>query len=282
MRIVTHVNEMKSIADEYRKEGKIIAFVPTMGYLHEGHLSLVDIAKKKGDVCVVSIFVNPIQFGPGEDYDRYPRDVRRDERLLEKRGCDTLFYPSTSEMYPEDFLTRVRVEKLSNILCGKSRPGHFEGVTTVVLKLFNIVKPHVAVFGEKDYQQLVIIKRMVRDLNLDVEIVAGEIIREKDGLAMSSRNVYLDPVEREQATCLFRSLLLAQDMVKAGIRDTKTIIEAVNDFIKNFDRARIDYIKIVHPDTLEELEEIHDRARILLAVYLGGARLIDNMEIDVP
>ncbi|MCD6277184.1 pantoate--beta-alanine ligase [candidate division WOR-3 bacterium] len=282
MRIVTHVNEMKSIADEYRKEGKIIAFVPTMGYLHEGHLSLVDIAKKKGDVCVVSIFVNPIQFGPGEDYDRYPRDVRRDERLLEQRGCDTLFYPSTSEMYPEDFLTRVRVEKLSNILCGKSRPGHFEGVTTVVLKLFNIVKPHVAVFGEKDYQQLVIIKRMVRDLNLDVEIVAGEIIREKDGLAMSSRNVYLDPVEREQATCLFRSLLLAQDMVKAGIRDTKTIIEAVNDFIKNFDRARIDYIKIVHPDTLEELEEIHDRARILLAVYLGGARLIDNMEIDVP
>ena len=282
MRIVTHVNEMKSIADEYRKEGKIIAFVPTMGYLHEGHLSLVDIAKKKGDVCVVSIFVNPIQFGPGEDYERYPRDVRRDERLLEKRGCDTLFYPSTSEMYPEDFLTRVRVEKLSNILCGKSRPGHFEGVTTVVLKLFNIVKPHVAVFGEKDYQQLVIIKRMVRDLNLDVEIVAGEIIREKDGLAMSSRNVYLDPVEREQATCLFRSLLLAQDMVKAGIRDTKTIIEAVNDFIKNFDRARIDYIKIVHPDTLEELEEIHDRARILLAVYLGGARLIDNMEIDVP
>jgi len=282
MRIVTHVNEMKSIADEYRKEGKIIAFVPTMGYLHEGHLSLVDIAKKKGDVCVVSIFVNPIQFGPGEDYERYPRDVRRDERLLEQRGCDVLFYPSASEMYPEDFLTRVRVEKLSNILCGKSRPGHFEGVTTVVLKLFNIVKPHVAVFGEKDYQQLVIIKRMVRDLNLDVEIVAGEIIREKDGLAMSSRNVYLDPVEREQATCLFRSLLLARDMVKSGIRDTKTIVEAVNDFIKNFDRARIDYIKIVHPDTLEELEEIHDRARILLAVYLGSARLIDNMEIDVP
>lgn len=282
MRIVTHVNEMKSIADEFRKEGKIIAFVPTMGYLHEGHLSLVDIAKKKGDVCVVSIFVNPIQFGPGEDYERYPRDVRRDERLLEQRGCDVLFYPSASEMYPEDFLTRVRVEKLSNILCGKSRPGHFEGVTTVVLKLFNIVKPHVAVFGEKDYQQLVIIKRMVRDLNLDVEIVAGEIIREKDGLAMSSRNVYLDPVEREQATCLFRSLLLARDMVKSGIRDTKTIVEAVNDFIKNFDRARIDYIKIVHPDTLEELEEIHDRARILLAVYLGSARLIDNMEIDVP
>jgi len=281
MRIVTHVNEMKSIADEFRKEGKIIAFVPTMGYLHEGHLSLVDIAKKKGDVCVVSIFVNPIQFGPGEDYERYPRDVRRDERLLEQRGCDALFYPSASEMYPEDFLTRVRVEKLSNILCGKSRPGHFEGVTTVVLKLFNIVKPHVAVFGEKDYQQLVIIKRMVRDLNLDVEIVAGEIIREKDGLAMSSRNVYLDPVEREQATCLFRSLLLARDMVKSGIRDTKTIVEAVNDFIKNFDRARIDYIKIVHPDTLEELEEIHDRARILLAVYFGGARLIDNMEIDV-
>ena len=282
MRIATRVDEMKSIAEEYRKKGKRISFVPTMGYLHEGHLSLVDIARKDGDICVVSIFVNPIQFGPGEDYERYPRDVERDERLLEQRGCDVLFYPSASEMYPEDFLTRVRVEKLSNILCGKSRPGHFEGVTTVVLKLFNIVKPHVAVFGEKDYQQLVIIKRMVRDLNLDVEIVAGEIIREKDGLAMSSRNVYLDPVEREQATCLFRSLLLARDMVKSGIRDTKTIVEAVNDFIKNFDRARIDYIKIVHPDTLEELEEIHDRARILLAVYLGSARLIDNMEIDVP
>jgi len=281
MRIATRVDEMKSIAEEYRKNGKRISFVPTMGYLHEGHLSLVDIARKDGDVCVVSIFVNPIQFGPGEDYERYPRDVERDERLLEQRGCDVLFYPSASEMYPEDFLTRVRVEKLSNILCGKSRPGHFEGVTTVVLKLFNIVKPHVAVFGEKDYQQLVIIKRMVRDLNLDVEIVAGEIIREKDGLAMSSRNVYLDPVERKQATCLFRSMLLAQDMVKAGISDTKTIVEAVEGFIKKFDRARIDYVKIVHPDTLEELEEIHDRARILLAVYFGKARLIDNMEIDV-
>ena len=281
MRIATRVDEMKSIAEEYRKNGKRISFVPTMGYLHEGHLSLVDIARKDGDICVVSIFVNPIQFGPGEDYERYPRDVRRDERLLEQRGCDVLFYPSASEMYPEDFLTRVRVEKLSSILCGKSRPGHFEGVTTVVLKLFNIVKPHVAVFGEKDYQQLVIIKRMVRDLNLDVEIVAGEIIREKDGLAMSSRNVYLDPVERKQATCLFRSMLLAQDMVKAGIRDTKTIVEAVGGFIKKFDRARIDYVKIVHPDTLEELEEIHDRARILLAVYFGKARLIDNMEIDV-
>ncbi|RKZ20237.1 pantoate--beta-alanine ligase [bacterium] len=281
MRIATRVDEMKSIAEEYRKNGKRISFVPTMGYLHEGHLSLVDIARKDGDICVVSIFVNPIQFGPGEDYERYPRDVERDERLLEQRGCDVLFYPSASEMYPEDFLTRVRVEKLSSILCGKSRPGHFEGVTTVVLKLFNIVKPHVAVFGEKDYQQLVIIKRMVRDLNLDVEIVAGEIIREKDGLAMSSRNVYLDPVERKQATCLFRSMLLAQDMVKAGIRDTKTIVEAVEGFIKKFDRARIDYVKIVHPDTLEELEEIHDRARILLAVYFGNARLIDNMEIDV-
>jgi len=281
MRIATRVDEMKSIAEEYRKNGKRISFVPTMGYLHEGHLSLVDIARKDGDICVVSIFVNPIQFGPGEDYERYPRDVERDERLLEQRGCDVLFYPSASEMYPEDFLTRVRVEKLSSILCGKSRPGHFEGVTTVVLKLFNIVKPHVAVFGEKDYQQLVIIKRMVRDLNLDVEIVAGEIIREKDGLAMSSRNVYLDPVERKQATCLFRSMLLAQDMVKAGIRDTKTIVEAVGGFIKKFDRARIDYVKIVHPDTLEELEEIHDRARILLAVYFGKARLIDNMEIDV-
>lgn len=282
MRIVTRVDEMKSIAEEYRKKGKRISFVPTMGYLHEGHLSLVDIARKDGDICVVSIFVNPIQFGPGEDYERYPRDVKRDERFLEQRGCDVLFYPSASEMYPEDFLTRVRVEKLSGILCGKSRPGHFEGVTTVVLKLFNIVKPHVAVFGEKDYQQLVIIKRMVRDLNLDVEIVAGEIIREKDGLAMSSRNVYLDPVEREQATCLFRSMLIAQDMVKAGIRDTKTILTAVEDFIKKFDRARIDYVKIVHPDTLEELDEIHDRARILLAVYFGNARLIDNMEIDVP
>ncbi len=281
MRIATRVDEMKSIAEEYRKKGKRISFVPTMGYLHEGHLSLVDIARKDGDICVVSIFVNPIQFGPGEDYERYPRDVERDERLLEQRGCDVLFYPSASEMYPEDFLTRVRVEKLSSILCGKSRPGHFEGVTTVVLKLFNIVKPHVAVFGEKDYQQLVIIKRMVRDLNLDVEIVAGEIIREKDGLAMSSRNVYLDPVERKQATCLFRSMLLAQDMVKAGISDTKTIVEAVEGFIKKFDRARIDYVKIVHPDTLEELEEIHDRARILLAVYFGKARLIDNMEIDV-
>ena len=282
MRIATRVDEMKSIAEEYRKKGKRISFVPTMGYLHEGHLSLVDIARKDGDICVVSIFVNPIQFGPGEDYERYPRDVERDERLLEQRGCDVLFYPSASEMYPEDFLTRVRVEKLSSILCGKSRPGHFEGVTTVVLKLFNIVKPHVAVFGEKDYQQLVIIKRMVRDLNLDVEIVAGKIIREKDGLAMSSRNVYLDPVERKQATCLFRSMLLAQDMVKAGIRDTKTIVEAVGGFIKKFDRARIDFVKIVHPDTLEEIEEIHDRARILLAVYFGKARLIDNMEIDVP
>lgn len=282
MEIVKHVDEMKSISEAFRGRGNIISFVPTMGYLHDGHLSLVEIAKEKGDVCVVSIFVNPIQFGPGEDYHRYPRDVDRDERLLNQRGCDILFYPSVEEMYPKGFLTRVRVEKLSEILCGSFRPGHFEGVTTVVLKLFNIVKPHIAVFGEKDYQQLVIIKRMVKDLNLDIEVIPGEIVREKDGLAMSSRNVYLGPVEREQATCLFRSMLLAQDMVKGGIRDTRAIVEAVEGFIKRFDRASIEYVKIVDPETLEEVKEIQGRARILLAVHFGDARLIDNMELNAP
>lgn len=210
MVVVQKIQEMKEIAKKLKKEGKSIGFVPTMGYLHEGHLSLVRLSKQQNDITIMSIFVNPIQFGPNEDYDRYPRDFERDKSLAEKEGVDYIFYPSVEEMYPEDFKTVVSVKKITEIMCGKSRPGHFDGVATVVLKLFNIVNPDRAYFGQKDAQQLAVIKQMVKDLNLDVEIVPCPIVREQDGLAMSSRNVYLSEEERKSATVLYRALNLAK------------------------------------------------------------------------
>ncbi len=281
MIVIKTVSQMQQRAETLRKEGKVIGFVPTMGYLHEGHLSLIRIARKRADVVVVSIFVNPTQFGPGEDLDRYPRDFERDLLLAGDAGADIIFYPSADEMYARDYLTYVEVERITKRLCGISRPTHFRGVTTICTKLFNAVKPHFAVFGEKDFQQAVVIKKMVKDLNFDIEIITGPIIREKDGLAMSSRNTYLSPEERRDALSLYESLQIAEQKIREGERDPNVVKSAVIDHIKSKKTARIDYVSIVDPETLEDLDSIKDKALIALAVYIGNTRLIDNRVVEI-
>ncbi|MEN3038340.1 MAG: pantoate--beta-alanine ligase [Candidatus Kryptonium sp.] len=283
MRIITKVKEMQKVADELRREGKIIGVVPTMGYLHEGHLSLIRIAKERSDVVITTIFVNPLQFAPHEDYDRYPRDFERDVKLAQSAGCDIIFHPSVEEMYPGNFLTYVEVEKLSEVLEGEFRPTHFRGVTTVVAKLFNITKPHIAVFGQKDAQQALIIKQMVRDLNFDIDIIVAPIVREPDGLAMSSRNVYLSETERKEATVLYESLKLAEDLAASGERNPKVIISKMEELIKSKPSAKIDYVAIVKPDTLEEVENLSEGNEYLvaLAVRIGTTRLIDNTIVKI-
>ena len=272
---------MKKRAEELRLSGKRIGFVPTMGFFHEGHLELMRVAKKNADVVIVSIFVNPIQFGPSEDYNRYPRDIEGDKKKAEEVGVDILFIPSVEEMYPEGFQTRVQVERLTKHLCGLFRPGHFDGVTTVVTKLFNITKPHIAVFGEKDYQQLLVIKRMVQDLNMDVQIISVPTVRESDGLAMSSRNAYLSPEERKSALSLKKSIDAAKEMVKKGERDAKLIKKKVEEIINSYPFTKIQYVSICDPETLEELDEIEDRALLAMAVFIGKARLIDNAILEI-
>ncbi len=273
MDIIEKPEEMQNFSEALRLSGKRIAFVPTMGYLHEGHLSLMREGRKRGDVLVVSIFVNPTQFGPGEDYDRYPRDLERDIGLMRDIPVDVVFHPSAQDMYPEGYQTFVEVTELTKYLCGRSRPGHFRGVTTVVAKLFNIVKPHVALFGYKDYQQLKVIERMVKDLNYGVEIVGMPIVREKDGLAMSSRNSYLSPEERKDALSIYRALKKAEEMFKEGVRDAEEIRRTVRSMLK----GEIDYVSVCDPETLVEIEgEIKDRALLAVAVKIGKARLIDN------
>ncbi len=279
MKIIKKIVELKKSVNKIKRKNKIIGFVPTMGYLHEGHLSLIKIARKKSDYVVCSIFVNPAQFGPNEDFNRYPRDLKRDEGLLKKEKVDLLFYPSVKEMYPDDYKTYVEVEELSSILCGKSRPGHFRGVTTVVLKLFNIVQPDIAVFGEKDYQQAIIIKQMVKDLNLDVEIIVAPIVREPDGLAMSSRNTYLSPEERTNATILYRALTWAKDsFYKENVKSPEYIITQMKRMIEEMG-GQIDYIAIVDKNDLNPVRYIKKGDRILLAVFFGKTRLIDNIEV---
>ncbi len=278
MEIVNSAKDMQMVAEDYRLEGKKIGFVPTMGYLHEGHLSLVRQAKKDNDVVIVSIFVNPLQFAPNEDYESYPRDIKRDEDLLKKEGVDVLFYPSVQDMYPDGFQTYVQVENLTKVLEGRSRPTHFRGVATVVLKLFNITKPHRAYFGKKDAQQLIVIKRMVRDLNLDVEIVGMPIVREEDGLAMSSRNKYLNGEERKQAVCLYRALRRAEELIEGGVCDAERIKKEMEDVIKRYPLAEIDYISINRISDLGELDRVEDgNTLVSLAVRIGKTRLIDNM-----
>lgn len=282
MRIVTRSEDMQRLSLEYKRQGKTVGFVPTMGYLHEGHTSLINIARKHADVVVVSIFVNPIQFGPSEDYDRYPRDIERDKEILEKMGVDVMFYPSVDDMYPKGFTTYVEVKGLSDKLCGRHRPGHFRGVTTVVAKLFNIVMPDVAVFGEKDAQQAIIIKRMVRDLNFPVKIIVGPTVREPDGLAMSSRNEYLTEEERKVAPAIYQSLLLAKSLVEQGERDTSKIIAAMQEFLSKYDRIKVEYIEIVDKEELNPIERLEKgEALIAIAAYLGKARLIDNISVKV-
>lgn len=281
MEVVRDPKELHKLSHRIRREGKKIGFVPTMGYLHQGHLSLIKRCKEKSDFVVVSIFVNPTQFGPDEDYNRYPRDFDRDKELLEKEGVDVIFYPDKKSMYPENYSTYVRVKGLTEVLCGRSRPGHFEGVTTVVTKLFNIVKPDVAVFGQKDAQQAFVIKRMVRDLNFDIEIDVAPIVREIDGLAMSSRNIYLSEEERREATILYESLKRAKELIERGERDARRIIKEMGRMISEKPRARIDYISIVETENLREVEEIEGEVLIALAVWFGKARLIDNIIIKL-
>ncbi len=252
-----------------------VGAVPTMGYLHDGHLALVRRARAENDHVVVSIFVNPTQFGPTEDYARYPRDPERDLAMLRAEGVDVVFMPSLEEMYPEGFATYVNVERLTERLEGAHRPGHFRGVTTVVTKLFNILQPHRAYFGQKDAQQLIVIRRMTRDLAFPVGIVDVPTVREPDGLAMSSRNVYLSPDERRAATVLFRALERARELWDAGVRDGSRLRAAMREVVESEPLARVDYVSVADPETLEELDAIEGRALASLAVRLGSTRLID-------
>ena len=273
------ISEMQQFAEYSRNNGLKIGLVPTMGYLHEGHLSLIRLLRKKCDILVVSIFINPTQFDVGEDLDKYPRDFERDESLCRQEEVDVIFYPTADQMYPDPYSTYITVEKLSNIMCGISRPTHFRGVTTIVAKLFNIVKPHMAIFGEKDYQQAMIIKKMVSDLNFDIEIVTAPIVREVDGLALSSRNKYLNSANRKNAVVLYQSLVYAQKLFHQGETKAAVLKRKIEEMILRKPHTKIDYIEIIDPDTLESLEEVNNKAIVALAVFLGGTRLIDNLLI---
>ncbi|GAB4251042.1 pantoate--beta-alanine ligase [Deferrisoma sp.] len=273
------IDAMRAWSRAARARGETVGFVPTMGYLHEGHLRLVARARELADRVVVSIFVNPTQFGPGEDFDRYPRDEERDRRLCEEAGVDAVFFPSAAEMYPEGYQTYVTVEEISKPLCGASRPGHFRGVATVVLKLFHAVEPDVAVFGEKDYQQLQVVRRMVRDLNVPVRIVGVPTVREADGLALSSRNTYLSDEERRQALAIPRAIRWAQEQVEAGVRDPGALAGEIRSLLEGAG-LRVDYVEIRHPDTLEPVGSIDDRALLAIAAFAGRTRLIDNRVLE--
>lgn len=281
MKIIRTVKEMHAYSDAFRSACKTVSFVPTMGFLHEGHLSLMREAKKRSDVLVVSIFVNPIQFGPGEDYDAYPRNFERDRELVESIGGDCIYAPEVTEMYPEGYQTSVQVDRVTKNLCGITRPAHFNGVTTVVAKLFQAVKPHLAIFGEKDFQQLIVIKRMVLDLNMDIDVIGLPIVREADGLAMSSRNKYLTPDERTAALGLSQSLFEAKEMFDAGERSAEVLIDHVKNAIGSKGTGKIDYIKICDVVNLEDCSVIETDSVMALAVYFNKARLIDNMVFSI-
>jgi len=282
MKIINSIVHMQSFAEALRLQGKKISFVPTMGYFHEGHLDLMREARKIADCLVVSIYVNPTQFGPKEDLSKYPRDFERDSKMAQDVGVDVIFYPPNEEMYPENYQTYVNVEKVTQNLCGLSRPGHFRGVTTICNKLFNIVKPHVAVFGKKDYQQFITIKRMVTDMNLDLEIIGLPTVREADGLAMSSRNIYLKESERESALHLVNSLKLAQKLYSSGERKSSRILNEVTGLIKSAPYTEIDYVKICDTTTLLDVDEMTAQTVIALAVKVGTTRLIDNHVFGDP
>jgi len=271
---------MSKISQALKKRSKAIGFVPTMGALHQGHISLVKQARQDTDIVVMSIFVNPLQFGPQEDFKKYPRDLKGDCKLAKAAGVDLLFHPDRREMYPEGASTCVRVEGLSDCLCGRFRPGHFRGVATVVTKLFNIVRPDIAYFGQKDAQQAVIIKQLAKDLNIPVKIKVLPTIREKDGLAMSSRNAYLNKQERRDALVLFQALNLAKGLIKQGKRNSRYIINNMKKIINKKKTAKIDYIEIVDPNNLKSLDFIRGKVLIALAVWIGKSRLIDNVIVN--
>ena len=281
MEIITTVDGVRKQVKEWRKEGLSVGLVPTMGYLHEGHKSLIDKAVAENDRVVVSVFVNPIQFGPTEDLASYPRDLDRDAELCEKAGANVIFHPEDSEMYFDDFCTYIDMDGLTKGLCGKTRPIHFRGVCTVVGKLFNIVHPDRAYFGQKDAQQLAVVRRMVRDLNFDLEIVGCPIIREEDGLAKSSRNTYLSEEERKAAVILHKGLVKGEEMVSAGEKDVKKVLDAITEIIESEPLARIDYVEAVDFDNIETIDTIEGSVLVAVAVYIGKTRLIDNFIVGL-
>ena len=279
MEVLRTNDEMTKWREERYRQGQIVGFVPTMGYFHRGHLALMEEAMQRADEVVVSIFVNPIQFSPGEDLDQYPRDLERDLKLCRDLGVQAIFAPEVEEMYPPGFQTRVQVEDLTQNLCGQYRPGHFSGVALVVTKLFCAIRPHLAVLGEKDFQQLVVIKRLSKDLNLGVEIVAHPTVREPDGLAMSSRNKYLSAEERNSALSLSRSLLAAREMVAAGERRVDVLLARAKEMIETEPHTRIQYVQVVDEETVADIDEVTPKAVMAMAVFVGQARLIDNMRL---
>jgi pantoate--beta-alanine ligase len=281
MKQYTRINEIKEYLRKQQAAGARIGLIPTMGYLHEGHLSLIRRAVRETDITVVSIFVNPIQFGPTEDLAKYPRDLEKDLQLIQKAGAAVVFVPSTDEIYGEDYQSYVRVEKITETLCGASRPSHFQGVTTVVTKLLNIVRPDLAYFGQKDAQQATVIKKMVKDLNMDVEIIVCPIVRETDGLAMSSRNAYLNAEERQQAVVLYQALMAAKNLIGQKEQDACVVRRLMEGMIRSQPLATIDYIAIVDAESLQERINISGTVLIAVAVKFGTTRLIDNIVMEV-
>ena len=282
METIKTIKEMKELSSQARAAGKTIAFVPTMGFFHEGHLSLMREGRRRGDFLIISLFVNPTQFGPHEDFKNYPRDFERDSKMAREVGTDILFAPEPGEMYPPDHQTIVRVQKVTENLCGRSRPTHFQGVTTVVLMLFEIVMPHVAIFGEKDYQQLVTVQQMVRDLHMSLEVIGMPTVREADGLAMSSRNTYLLPEERKAALSLYRSLQKAKELLQKGEQEADRILQEVKGILQSEPLVKIDYAQICDALTLRDVDRIERDVVIALAAYLGKTRLIDNLVFRHP
>lgn len=281
MKVVTDLREMTSLVKKWRAEGKSVGLVPTMGFFHEGHLSLMRQASRENDIVVVSLFVNPIQFGPREDFAAYPRDFERDCRMAEEVGVDCIFYPSVEDMYPEPFLTVVKVKGITEGLCGRFRPGHFDGVTTVVTKLFHLIPAHRAYFGQKDAQQVRVIQKMVEDLNFDIEIRVCPTVREKDGLALSSRNTYLTSEERKKATLLYRSLKLAERRIEEGKRDAEGIVREMEGLLKSEPDIELEYAGVFDNINLEPVKKIEREVLIALAARIGKARLIDNITVRV-
>ncbi len=281
MQIVHTIDEVQGHIKDAKQSGKSVGYVATMGFLHDGHMALIDSARRDNDVVVASVFVNPLQFGPNEDFESYPRDIFHDASLLERHHCNILFAPSVVEMYPTESLTHVQVDELGGGLCGKTRPTHFLGVTTVVTKLLNIIQPDKAYFGQKDGQQLVIIKRMVKDLNMPVEIIGVPIVREDDGLAKSSRNIYLTPEVRPHATILHRTLEWVKAQIEAGEHDTRKLLEEMKSRINSEPYVKLDYAEIVDLDMLRPVSTAAGDIMVAVAAYVGKARLIDNVQIHL-
>lgn len=280
MEVIKSVFNLRKIINKEKKADKIIGFVPTMGYLHKGHVALIKEAKNNCDYVIVSIYVNPTQFGVNEDLESYPKDLDKDLAICEEENVDIVFTPPDEEVYSEGFQTFVDVGETSKILCGAKREGHFRGVATIVAKLFNIVQPDKAYFGLKDYQQLKVIERMTQDLNFNIDIIGVPTVRDKDGIATSSRNSYLSEDERAQAKCIYQSLCEVKNLISKGVKDTKELKQAVNIILDNKDKLRIDYLEFINPQTFEDIEEIEDEILVAIAAYVGKARLIDNILIS--